>query len=271
MAKTAQLEQFDEELYKVVDGEAINDKYLIATSEQPISAFHANEWLVSKDLPIKYAGFSTCYRREAGSHGRDAWGIFRVHQFEKVEQFLLTDPEKSWEAFDDMIGISEEFYKSLQVPYRVVAIVSGALNNAAAKKFDLEAWFPFQGEYKELVSCSNCSDYQSRALEIRYGAKQQTEIRKKYVHALNSTLCATERALCCLLENFQTEDGFKVPEPLRKYLPGAPDFIPFTKELPKDSTSQKAKGKVDKTSKPKVAPVGGGATEATDKLKDLNV
>jgi seryl-tRNA synthetase len=123
-----------------------------------------------------------------------------------VEQFILTDPEKSWETFDDMIAISEEFYKSLGVPYRVVAIVSGALNNAAAKKFDLEAWFPFQGEYKELVSCSNCTDYQSRALEIRYGAKLQTEIRKKYVHALNSTLCATERALCCLLENFQTEE-----------------------------------------------------------------
>lgn len=271
MAKTAQLEQFDEELYKVIDGDAQNDKYLIATSEQPISAFHADEWLVAKDLPIRYAGFSSCYRREAGSHGRDAWGIFRVHQFEKVEQFVLTDPEKSWEMFDDMIAVSEEFYQSLGVPYRVVAIVSGALNNAAAKKYDLEAWFPFQGEYKELVSCSNCTDYQSRALEIRYGAKLQTEIRKKYVHALNSTLCATERALCCLLENFQTEDGFNVPEPLRKYLPGAPEFLPFTKELPKDTTSQKAKGKVEKTPKPNVAPIGGGATEAADKLKGLQV
>lgn len=105
-----------------------------------------------------------------------------------------------------MIAYSEEFYKSLGVPYRVVAIVSGALNNAAAKKYDLEAWFPFQGEYKELVSCSNCTDYQSRNLEIRFGVKLQTEIRKKYVHALNSTLCATERALCCLLENFQTPE-----------------------------------------------------------------
>jgi seryl-tRNA synthetase len=196
----------------------------------------------------------------------------------------LTDPEKSWEAFEDMIGISEAFYKTLGVPYRVVAIVSGALNNAAAKKFDLEAWFPFQGEYKELVSCSNCTDYQSRALEIRFGAKVQTEIRKKYVHALNSTLCATERALCCLLENFQTEDvsgyksfndhfcltscqGFKVPEPLRKYLPGAPEFIPFTKELPKDSTSQKVKGKAEKAPNPVVAPIGDGAAEAADKLK----
>jgi seryl-tRNA synthetase len=270
MAKTAQLEDFDEELYKVVDGES--EKYLIATSEQPISAFHADEWLVAKDLPIKYAGFSSCYRREAGAHGRDAWGIFRVHQFEKVEQFVLTDPEKSWEMFDQMISVSEEFYKSLGVPYRVVAIVSGALNNAASKKFDLEAWFPFQGEYKELVSCSNCTDYQSRALEIRYGAKLQTEIRKKYVHALNSTLCATERALCCLLENFQTEEGFNVPEVLRKYLPGAPEFIPFTKELPKDSTSQKAKGKVDKPPKQtKTAPASGPSAEAADKLKNLMV
>ncbi|KAK2628584.1 hypothetical protein QTJ16_001687 [Diplocarpon rosae] len=276
MAKTAQLEQFDEELYKVVDGDAQNDKYLIATSEQPISAFHADEWLVAKDLPIKYAGFSSCYRREAGSHGRDAWGIFRVHQFEKVEdsieQFVLTDPEKSWEMFDDMIAFSEEFYKSLGVPYRVVAIVSGALNNAAAKKYDLEAWFPFQGEYKELVSCSNCTDYQSRALEIRYGAKLQTEIRKKYVHALNSTLCATERALCCLLENFQTEEGFNVPEPLRKYLPGTPEFLPFTKELPKDTTSQKAKGKAGKeVPKPKMAPVGNTPEAATGQMKDLKV
>lgn len=240
MAKTAQLEQFDEELYKVQDGDAVNDKYLIATSEQPISAFHADEWIMNKELPIKYAGFSSCYRREAGSHGRDAWGIFRVHQFEKVEQFVLTDPEKSWETFQEMIGYSEEFYKTLGVPYRVVEIVSGALNNAAAKKYDLEAWFPYQGEYKELVSCSNCTDYQSRALEIRFGNKLQTEIKKKYVHALNSTLCATERALCCLLENFQDAEGFHVPEPLRKYLPGAPEYIPFTKELPKNSTSLKA-------------------------------
>jgi seryl-tRNA synthetase len=206
MGKTAQLEQFDEELYKVVDGEPQNDKYLIATSEQPISAFHAEEWIVAKELPIRYAGFSTCYRREAGSHGRDAWGIFRVHQFEKVEQFVLSDPEKSWAMFDDMFTASEQFYQSLGLPYQVVAIVSGALNNAAAQKYDLEAWFPFQGEYKELVSCSNCTDYQSRGLEIRFGTKTQTDVKKKYVHCLNSTLCATERALCCILENYQTEE-----------------------------------------------------------------
>ncbi|KAF3273153.1 Cytosolic seryl-tRNA synthetase [Orbilia oligospora] len=239
MAKTAQLEQFDEELYKVVDGD--DEKYLIATSEQPISALHADEWFTTADVPKRYAGFSSCYRREAGSHGKDAWGIFRVHQFEKVEQFVLCDPEKSWEEFDKMISYSEEFYRSLGLPYRVVAIVSGALNNAASKKYDLEAWFPFQGEYKELVSCSNCTDYQSRSLEIRYGAKTQTDTVKKYVHALNSTLTATERAMCCILENYQTPEGFNVPEVLRKYLPGNPEFLPFTKELPKDTTSEKKK------------------------------
>lgn len=206
MAKTAQLSDFDEELYKVSDGPPQNDKYLIATSEQPISAFHADEWLLKTDLPLKYGGYSTCYRREAGAHGRDAWGIFRVHEFTKVEQFVLTDPEKSWEMFDDMIGVSEAFYQSLGLPYQVVAIVSGALNNAAAKKYDLEAWFPFQGEFKELVSCSNCTDYQSRNLEIRFGNKKQTDVKKTYVHCLNSTLCATTRALCCVLENYQTED-----------------------------------------------------------------
>ncbi|KAK0392163.1 hypothetical protein NLU13_1661 [Sarocladium strictum] len=249
MAKTAQLEQFDEELYKVVDGDAKNDKYLIATSEQPISAFHADEWLIAKDLPLKYAGYSTCYRREAGSHGRDAWGIYRVHQFEKIEQFLLTDPEKSWEAFDEMIATSEAFYQSLGLPYQIVSIVSGALNNAASKKLDLEAWFPFQGEYKELVSCSNCTDYQSRALEIRFGAKKQTDAKKTYVHALNATLCATTRTLCCILENYQTDEGLNVPEPLRKYLPGAPEFIPFSKELPKETTSQKTLPKREKSAK----------------------
>lgn len=124
----------------------------------------------------------------------------------QVEQFQLTDPEKSWEAFEEMMAHSEAFYQSLGLPYRIVSIVSGALNNAAAKKLDLEAWFPFQGEYKELVSCSNCTDYQSRALDIRFGAKTQTDVKKKFVHCLNATLCATTRTLCCLLENFQTEE-----------------------------------------------------------------
>ncbi|CAI8506172.1 unnamed protein product [Hanseniaspora opuntiae] len=241
MAKTAQLSQFDEELYKVMDGD--DEKYLIATSEQPISAYHAGEWFEKpkEQLPIRYAGYSSCFRREAGSHGKDAWGIFRVHQFEKIEQFVITDPESSWDEFERMIANSEEFYQSLGLPYRVVGIVSGELNNAAAKKYDLEAWFPYQKEFKELVSCSNCTDYQSRNLEIRSGIKKKDDNEKKYVHCLNSTLSATERALCCILENYQTEDGLKIPEVLRKYIPGEPEFIPYVNELPKNSTSNKKK------------------------------
>lgn len=239
MAKTAQLSEFDETLYKVLDGD--DEKYLIATSEQPISAYHAGEWFEKpqEQLPVRYAGYSSCFRREAGAHGKDAWGVFRVHAFEKIEQFVLTEPDKSWEEFDRMINTSEEFYQSLALPYRVVSIVSGELNNAAAKKYDLEAWFPYQKEYKELVSCSNCTDYQSRNLEIRCGIKKMGDREKKYVHCLNSTLCATQRALCCILENYQTEDGLIVPEVLRKYIPGEPEFLPFIRELPKNSTSNK--------------------------------
>ncbi|WFD43744.1 serine--tRNA ligase [Malassezia psittaci] len=228
MAKTAQLEDFDEELYKVTGDE--DDKYLIATSEQPISAFHSNEWFEkpAEQLPIRYAGYSTCFRKEAGSHGKDTWGIFRVHQFEKIEQFCITDPASSWDMLDQMIANSEEFYQSLQIPYRVVAIVSGALNNAAAMKYDLEAWFPFQGEHKELVSCSNCTDYQSRRLEVRCGIKKQGDSKKQYCHMLNGTLCATQRALCCLVENWQTPEGLKIPPPLQPYMQGR-DFLPYVR------------------------------------------
>ncbi|PWN97245.1 serine-tRNA ligase [Tilletiopsis washingtonensis] len=240
MSKTAQLEDFDEELYKVTGDEV--DKYLIATSEQPISAFHSDEWFDQPEtqLPLKYAGYSTCFRKEAGSHGKDTWGIFRVHQFEKVEQFCITDPASSWDMLDQMIANSEAFYQSLQLPYQVIAIASGALNNAAAAKYDLEAWFPYQGEYKELVSCSNCTDYQSRSLEVRCGHKKQGETKKHYVHMLNGTLCATERALCCLVENWQTPEGLTIPPPLRPYMQGR-EFLPFTRELPKGTTSSKKK------------------------------
>ncbi|KAI0202013.1 seryl-tRNA synthetase [Astrocystis sublimbata] len=237
MAKTAQLSQFDEELYKITEKDT-EPKYLIATSEQPLSALHSDEWLQGSDLPIKYAGYSTCFRKEAGKHGHDTWGIFRIHQFEKIEQFVICNPEDSWKHYDEMIAISEEFYKKLELPYRVVGIVSSALNNAAAAKYDLEAIFPFQKDYKELVSCSNCTDYQTRELGIRFGPKKQKgapdSAKKTYTHALNATLCATERTLCCILENYQTPDGIIVPEVLRKYIPGQRDFLPFTKELTKE-------------------------------------
>ncbi|KAG5513187.1 hypothetical protein PMAC_001557 [Pneumocystis sp. 'macacae'] len=238
MSKTAELDDFDQQLYKVIDGD--DEKYLIATSEQPISAFHSNEWFETpnEQLPIKYAGISACYRREAGAHGKDTWGIFRVHQFDKIEQFLITSPESSWIMFEEMISTAEEFYMSLNLPYRIVSIVSGALNNAASKKYDLEAWFPFQGEYKELVSCSNCTDYQSRNLEIRCGIKRLGDKEKKYVHCLNATLCAVTRTLCCILENYQTPDGVNIPEPLQSYM-GGKTFLPFTRTLPRNSTSRK--------------------------------
>jgi seryl-tRNA synthetase len=167
MAGVAQLEEFDEALYKVTgDGE---EKYLIATSEQPICGYHLDEWLDEKNLPLRYGGLSTCFRKESGSSGRDVWGIFRVHQFEKVEQFVIVegDLEKSKAMQDEMIATAEEFYQSLGFPYHVINIVSGALNNAAIKKLDLEAWFPGYNSYRELVSCSNCTDYQSRSMGIR--------------------------------------------------------------------------------------------------------
>ena len=129
---------------------------------------------------------------------------------------------------ETMLANSEAFYQSLGLPYQVVAIVSGALNNAAAMKYDLEAWFPFQGEYKELVSCSNCTDYQSRRLEVRCGMKKQGDTKKNYCHMLNGTLCATERALCCIVENYQTPEGLKIPEVLRPYMQGR-DFLPYIK------------------------------------------
>ncbi|KAK9919796.1 hypothetical protein M0R45_028373 [Rubus argutus] len=240
MAKCAQLAQFDEELYKVT-GEG-DDKYLIATAEQPLCAYHVDDWIHPSQLPIRYAGYSSCFRKEAGSHGRDTLGIFRVHQFEKVEQFCMTSPngQDSWEMHEEMIKNSEEFYQMLNLPYHVVSIVSGALNDAAAKKYDLEGWFPASQTYRELVSCSNCTDYQSRKLEIRFGQKKSNEQTKQYVHLLNSTLTATERTICCILENYQKVDGVEVPEVLRNFMGGVA-FLPF-----KNKSAPEVKGKKSK-------------------------
>lgn len=232
MAKTAQLADFDEQLYKVTGhGE---DKYLIATSEQPLSAMYISgnsnpSWLEKNTIPIRMAGVSTCFRKEAGKSGADLRGIFRVHQFEKIEQFTIVPPDASWEEHKRMLELSEEFYQSLGLSYRVVNIVSGALNDAAAKKFDLEAWFPNTQEFRELVSCSNCTDFQARKLNIRYGFNEG-EQKAPFVHMLNSTLCATERTMCCLMENYQREDGFTVPEALRPYCGGIAEFK-FVREL----------------------------------------
>jgi seryl-tRNA synthetase len=258
MARCAQLADFDEQLYKVTEhpsrragsdsqnrtnadnpaaGTADEDGYyLIATSEQPICAFHQDEWIDPATLPLLYAGFSTCFRKEAGAHGRDQLGIFRVHQFEKIEQFAVTSPLEgcSWEIMERMLLNCEEFYQSLGIPYRIVTIVSGALNNAAAKKYDLEAWYPASRAWRELVSCSNCTDYQARRLQTRFGMKKAGEREKKFVHMLNSTLCATSRVICCLVENYQREDGVEVPAVLQSFL-GGDSFLPFVNAPPKDA------------------------------------
>ena len=240
MALCAQLDDFDEQLYKVVDGSDA-EKYLIATSEQPLCAYHANKRLNAKTLPHKYAGYSTCFRKESGSHGRDTLGIFRVKQFEKVEQFVVTDHESSWDMMDKMIKCSREFYESLEIPYKVINIVSGELNNAAAQKYDLEAWFPAAQTFRELVSCSNCTDYQARRVQCRLAGKKSGD-EGEFVHMLNSTLTATERTLCCLLENHQTEDGVNVPKVLVPYMPKQMSFIPFIQELPVKKTKKSSKG-----------------------------
>ncbi|XP_077458000.1 serine--tRNA ligase, cytoplasmic isoform X2 [Stigmatopora argus] len=257
MQEVAQLSQFDDELYKVIgksseraDDNSVDEKYLIATSEQPIAAFLREEWLKPEDLPKRFGGFSTCFRQEVGSHGRDTRGIFRVHQFEKIEQFVYASPHdgKSWEMFDEMIGTAEEFYQSLGIPYRIVNIVSGALNHAASKKLDLEAWFPGSGAFRELVSCSNCTDYQARRLRIRYGQTKKMMDKAEFVHMLNATMCATTRVMCAILENSQTEEGIIIPEKLREFMPpGLTEMIKFVKPAPIDQEiSKKAKKQKNK-------------------------
>ncbi|CAI5646653.1 unnamed protein product [Oreochromis niloticus] len=281
MQEVAQLSQFDEELYKVIgkgseksDDSSIDEKYLIATSEQPIAAFLREEWLKPEDLPIRYAGFSTCFRQEVGSHGRDTRGIFRVHQFEKIEQFVYASPHdgKSWEMLDEMIGTAEEFYQSLGIPYRIVNIVSGALNHAASKKLDLEAWFPGSGAFRELVSCSNCTDYQARRLRIRYGQTKKMMDKAEFVHMLNATMCATTRVMCAILENYQTEEGIIVPETLREFMPpGLTEIIKFVKPAPIDQEMSKKSKKQQEGGKKKKQGGGGGDQNLPDAIENMSV
>ena len=219
------LSDFEDVLYKV-EGE---DLYLLATSEHALLAQHMDEILDGKLLPLRYAGVSPCFRREAGAHGRDTKGIFRIHQFEKVEQFVFCKPEQSWEEHEKLIANAEEFVQALKIPYRVVNVCTGDLGSVAAKKYDLEAWMPGQGKYREIVSCSNCTSYQAVRSKIRF--RDKPDEPTKWVHTLNSTLIATERALVAIMENYQNEDGsIKIPETLQRYLGGAdmvkPAFSP---------------------------------------------
>jgi len=216
MKAAAELADFEEQLYKIKD----EDIFMIATSEQTLAAYHYDE-IIDPDLfPLKYAGISSCFRREAGSHGKDTLGIFRVHQFEKVEQFVFCKPENSWNIFEELISNTEELFRELKLPYRIVNIASGELNDNAAMKYDLEAWFPASNTYRELVSCSNCLDYQARKLKVRIGKVGSTQ-KKEIAHTLNCTAIATERTICCILENYQNRDGsVSVPDVLQKYMNG---------------------------------------------------
>lgn len=212
----AELADFEEQLYKIQD----EDLFMIATSEQTLAAYHYDEIIEPERLPIKYAGISSCFRREAGSHGKDTLGIFRIHQFEKVEQYIFCKPEDSWNFHEELINNAEEIYKQLELPYRIVNIASGELNDNAGKKYDLEAWFPASETYRELVSCSNCTDYQARKLKIRMGIVGSKE-EKQILHTLNSTAIATERTICAILENYQNEDhSVNIPKVLQKYMNG---------------------------------------------------
>ena len=220
----AELADFEEQLYKIHD----EDLFMIATSEQTLAAYHYDEIIDPDLLPLKYAGVSSCFRREAGSHGKDTLGIFRIHQFEKVEQYIFCKPEESWQFHEELIQNAEELYKKLEIPYRIASIASGELNDNAAKKYDLEAWFPASQNYRELVSCSNCTDYQARKLKIRMG-KVGSKEEKQILHTLNSTAIATERTICAILENFQNEDhSITIPKVLQKYMNGL-KFIPAKK------------------------------------------
>jgi seryl-tRNA synthetase len=207
------LGDFQDVIYKV-EGE---DLYMIGTSEHAIASMHMDEILDGKKLPIRYAGYSPCFRKEAGAHGKDMKGIFRVHQFEKVEQFVYCRPEDSWKEHEKMLALSEEFFEKLGIPHRVMLLCSGDTGKISAKTYDIEAWMAGQNAYREIVSCSNCSDYQARRLGIRFRDKTNEDTR--LVHTLNSTLVATERTMVAILENCQTSQGtVQVPDVLQDYM-----------------------------------------------------
>jgi len=214
------LADFENVMYKI-DGE---DLYLIATSEHPLAALYQGEILDEDDLPFRLAGVSPCFRKEIGGHGVDQKGIFRVHQFQKVEQFVFCRPEESPTVLEELRGNAEEVFRRLKVPYRVVNVCTGDLGTVAAKKYDIEAWFPRQQAYREVVSCSNCTDYQARRLGIRLGKAGRPG--KRVPHTLNSTAVATSRGLAVILEQYQQPDGsVTVPEVLRPYLGGRSSLI----------------------------------------------
>jgi seryl-tRNA synthetase len=217
------LSDFEDVIYKV-EGE---DLYLLATSEHALLAQHMDEILDGKSLPLRYAGVSPCFRKEAGAHGRDTKGIFRTHQFEKVEQFVFCKPDQSWDEHEKLIANAEEFVQALKIPYRVVNVCTGDLGAVAAKKYDLEAWLPGQGKYREIISCSNCTSYQAVRSKIRF--RDRPGEPTTWVHTLNSTLVATERTLVAIIENYQEKDGsIRIPDTLQVHMRGSTRIGPVT-------------------------------------------
>jgi len=220
VAGAVALSDFEDTIYRIEN----EDLYLLATSEHALLGFHKDDIIEADKLPLRYAAISPCFRKEAGAHGRDTKGIFRTHQFEKVEQFIFSLPEDSWNHHEGLLANLEEFWQTLRIPYRIVNVCTGDLGTVAAKKYDLEAWLPGQGKYREMASCSNCTAYQAVRSKIRY--REKTNMPTKPVHTLNSTLVATERAIIAIMENRQRADGaFEIPKVLQPYM-GGHDIIP---------------------------------------------
>ncbi len=215
VAGAVALSDFEDTIYKV-EGE---DLYLLPTAEHALLGLHKDDIVEADKLPLRYAGISPCFRKEAGAHGRDTKGIFRVHQFEKIEQFIFSLPEDSWKMHEELLRNLEEYWQTLEIPYRIVNVCTGDLGTVAAKKYDLEAWLPGQGKFREMASCSNCTSYQAVRSRVRY--REKTSMPTKHLHTLNSTLVATERAIVAILENYQRPDGtVGVPRILQKYMAG---------------------------------------------------
>ena len=236
LAGALPLGAFEEMIYKI-EGE---DLYLIGTAEHAINAYYMNEIIPTAKLPARFAGISPCFRKEAGSHGKDTKGIFRIHQFEKIEQFIFCKPEDSWKEFDLILKNSEEMLKQLEIPFRFVVLSSQDMGRVAAKTIDFEGWFPSQNAYRELGSCSNCLDYQARRSIIKYKDKDEL----KFVNTLNNTAIATERMMACLVDNNQQKDGsIKIPKALQKYT-GFKEIKakkPVKKEIKKTKAKKKKK------------------------------
>lgn len=213
ITRVIDIETFKDAIYKLEN----DDLYLISTAEHPLAALYYKEELYDDELPLKLVGISPCFRREAGAGNRDLKGVFRVHQFHKVEQFIFSTPEESRKLHEELINNVKELFQGLGIPYRIVNIASGDLGACAVKKYDLEAWMPAQGKYREMVSASNCTDWQAYRLGIRLIRRKGME--REYVHTLNGTGIASTRTITAILENFQEEDGtVRIPKVLRKYL-----------------------------------------------------